>query len=98
MKTSILLLFLPFLGIRALAEEKGIPVAQLNSTTIIGELGVPLHTVHKVECKVADMSWTGIKADNGRLAFQIISVDGKVREGRHYIDIPAPLNERKPQR
>jgi hypothetical protein len=38
------------------------------------------------------MSFTRAKADDGRLALQIISVDGRDREGKHYIDFPSPQN------
>jgi hypothetical protein len=81
----------------SLADEKALSVGELNKKIIIGELGVPLHTVHQVECRVVDMSFTRAKADDGRLAFQIISVDGKGREGKHYIDVPYSRNNQKPK-
>ena len=97
MKTFFAILILAISGINARAGEKVISVTDLNTTTIIGELGTPLHTVHKIECKVVDMSFTGAKADDGRLAFQIITVDGKDRDGKHYIDIPSHHDKQKPQ-
>jgi len=36
-----------------------------------------------------------LQADEGRLAFEIISVEGKPRDGKHYIDIPLPLRAQK---
>ena len=92
-----LLLLAAASGPRSLADEKTISVGDLNSMKVIGELGVPLHTVHRVECRVVDMSFTRAKADDGRLAFQIISVDGKSREGEHYIDIPHSQGDLKPE-
>lgn len=93
--TLFLLLATP--GARSLADEKTISLGDLNQMKVIGELGVPLHTVQRVECKVVDMSFTRAKADDGRLAFQIVSVDGKSREGKHYIDIPHSQEGQKPK-
>ena len=84
-------------GPRSLADEKAFSVGDLNHMKVIGELGVPLHTVHRVECRVVDMSFTSAKADDGRLAFQIVSVDGKSREEKHYIDIPNSPEGQKPK-
>jgi len=97
MQTLFTILVLHVLTIGALANEKVLSVTDLNSAKINGELGVPLHTVHKVECKVVDMSFTRAKADDGRLALQIISVDGKAREEKHYIDIPSLHEDQKPR-
>ena len=78
------------------AEKAGISTHDLNHTEITGQLGVPLHTVHKVECKVVDMSFTGAKADSGRLAFQVIVVgDRKFTEAK-YIDLPESILDKKP--
>lgn len=78
------------------AEEKGISVGELNRMRVTGELGVPLHTLHIIECGVVDMSFTRAKADDGRLALKIVSVDGTAREGDHYIDLPENLVDEEP--
>jgi hypothetical protein len=97
-RTLLTLLFLVAAsGTRLLADDKAISVGDLNNMKVIGELGVPLHTVHRVDCRVVDKSFTGAKADDGRLAFQIISVDDKSREGKHYIDIPHSDEGQKPK-
>jgi len=92
-----LFLLLAASGTRSLADEKAISVGDLNHMKVIGELGVPLHSVHRVACRVVDMSFTRAKADDGRLAFQIVSVDGKSREEKHYIDIPHSQEGQKPK-
>lgn len=91
------MLMLPALASASFAGAKPLTVAELNSAGIVGELGVPLHTVHRVMCRVVDMSFTRMKADDGRLAFQIISVDGSVRKETRHIDIPASLGVVKPR-
>jgi hypothetical protein len=72
-------------------------LANLNSLKIVGELGFPLHTVHRVECRVVDMSFTGMKIDDVRLGFRIISVNSASKKENHYIDIPSSLDGPKPR-
>jgi hypothetical protein len=96
-RTLFTLLLMSVFSIGAFAEEKSLSVGDLNSREIIGQLGVALHTVHKVEFRVVDMTFTRAKADDGRLAFLIISVDGKGRDGKHYIDIPRLHGDQKPR-
>ena len=97
MKTLVAILILSIFGVDARSDDKVISVTDLNALQIVGELGTPLHTVHKIECKVVDMSFTGHKADDGRLALQIVTVDGNDRDGKHYIDIPSLQDKQKPQ-
>lgn len=91
--TSVLLLLTSIVAMHA--DDTKLSVFDLNQVPILGELGVPLHTIHQVDCKVVDMSFTGSKADDGRLAFLVVTVDGKPRDGKHYIDIPnLPMESR----
>lgn len=99
MKLKTLLPILVFLvsGLTSGATEKAILSADLNTTTIMGELGTPLHTVHLVEGKVVDMTYTGRKADDGRRALQVLSVDGKVLKTEPCFDFPLPVEGQKPK-
>jgi hypothetical protein len=96
-KTLITFLFAVFATANVgLSDDKALSVRDLNTAKIVGELGVPLHTVHEVKCTVVDMSFTRTKEDDGRLALLNTSVDGKAREGKHYIDIPVFARAEKP--
>lgn len=44
------------------------------------------------------MSFTGMKADNDRPGFRIISVDSASKKENHSIDIPSSLDGPKPRR
>ena len=78
------------------AEEKPLSIDDLNRIEITGRLGVPLHTVHLIEARVVDMSFTRAKADDGRVGLKIVSVGGNAREGDHYVDLPRDLEASKP--
>ncbi len=97
MKTLAILFLAAILADFSYAEEKEFMVGELNQREITGELGIPLHTVEIVECIVVDMSFTRAKADDGRLAFKVVSVGGKVLEEDHYIDIPQELSIDQPK-
>jgi len=76
------------------AEEQVVTFKALNTQKTKGELGLPLHTLCLVEAQTVDMSFTRVKADQGRVALLIKSVDSVVMKRGCYIDLPNSLGEK----
>lgn len=93
---KFLAFFILYFTISSLAAEepKTISVEKINSVKIIGKLGKPLHTIQKVECQIVDMSFTRAKADDGRKALLILSVDDKKLDKKVYIDLPSSTSQK----
>lgn len=57
--------------------ELTITTDELRSATVIGDLGVPIGTLITIEGAYKDMTFTGTKQDEGRIALVISNVNGR---------------------
>ena len=70
--------------------ETGLHVADLQSRPMIGELGQPLGTVVTIEGRFKDMTFTRVKADDGRIVMIAEAVNGNLLNGPKRFDFRRP--------